>query len=227
MLSYIGLYISSPILNLFVENATKKQYFLLLCIFFVFQSIYGWILENPSINMGYTVVSFMWLYLLASFLRKYTKELIERCSKSFLLFIYFLMAQIISLVSIIFLLYGRSIWYNMYYYCSPIVIIESVSFFLLFTKFHFKNKVINSIAGSCLAVYLVHMHYYLQGQLNIYADSVSYIYNNFNRISFFMLISLFLLVVFCFSILLDKIRKIIWKKIEKLLGDVKLLTIKY
>lgn len=63
---YLFLYIISPILNAFVEKASKNEFKTLLILFFTMQTIYGWATDGATwYNKGYSGISFAGLYLLA------------------------------------------------------------------------------------------------------------------------------------------------------------------
>ncbi len=69
--AYIGLYILSPILNLFVEKSSKRQFGLTLASFYIFQTIYGFSGAADFIVHGYSTFSFIGLYLLAQYTKQY------------------------------------------------------------------------------------------------------------------------------------------------------------
>ena len=69
--AYIGLYILSPVLNLFVETSSKKQFGIILVSFFIFQTIYGLSGAAAFIEHGYSTFSFIGIYLLAQYVRHY------------------------------------------------------------------------------------------------------------------------------------------------------------
>lgn len=74
--AYILLFIISPILNAFVEKATKSEMEMTLIFFFAFQIIYGWATPAAQfIEWGLSVTSFVGLYLLAQYIRRHQYEL--------------------------------------------------------------------------------------------------------------------------------------------------------
>lgn len=69
--AYIGLYILAPILNVFSEKASKKELGIFLVCFYTFQSIYGCSGAATYIASGYSTFSFIGLYLLAQYIKRY------------------------------------------------------------------------------------------------------------------------------------------------------------
>ncbi len=79
VVSYIGLMVLAPMLNAFVEAASRRQFELVLIAFFVFQTLYGTFapLGNP-IARGYSTFSFIGLYLLARYVNIYKSAICNR-----------------------------------------------------------------------------------------------------------------------------------------------------
>lgn len=71
--AYLLLYIISPVLNAFVDHASKRQFAIVLLSFYAFQFFYGWIFTSATgyIVGGYSVSSFIGLYLLARYINVY------------------------------------------------------------------------------------------------------------------------------------------------------------
>jgi surface polysaccharide O-acyltransferase-like enzyme len=69
--AYIALYILSPILNVFVEQASKQQLRKTILFFYAFQTIYGFTNAAAFIVYGYSTFSFIGLYLLARYVNTY------------------------------------------------------------------------------------------------------------------------------------------------------------
>lgn len=71
--AYILLYILSPVLNAFVEHASREVFKNVLIGFFVFQTVYGWLFSESTSHLqgGYSTISFIGLYLLMRYLRVY------------------------------------------------------------------------------------------------------------------------------------------------------------
>lgn len=69
--AYAALYILSPILNSFIDKASKTTFRNTLIAFFIFQTIWGWTGSAKFVEFGLSTFSFIGLYLLARYLRLY------------------------------------------------------------------------------------------------------------------------------------------------------------
>ena len=93
-----------------------------------------------------------------------------------------------------------------YGYNSPILIFMSVLFFLIFTTFDFKSKVVNWMAGSVFAVYCIHEAYYFFRDEWYNFLEQQYLTNN-GTFPIVLIGSCLLLFVLC--ILVDKVRELL------------------
>jgi surface polysaccharide O-acyltransferase-like enzyme len=74
VVSYLLLYLVSPILNTFVEHSSKREFQWMLLVFFGFQFVYSWFFGLEEFAGGYSALSFMGLYLLARYVKIYESE---------------------------------------------------------------------------------------------------------------------------------------------------------
>lgn len=77
--AYAALYILSPVLNSFVDKASKRQFAVVLALFFLFQTIWGWSGAAAFVVNGYSAFSFIGLYLLARYTRLYGLPFVTNC----------------------------------------------------------------------------------------------------------------------------------------------------
>jgi hypothetical protein len=214
IIAFIGLYVLSPVLNSFAEKASHKLFFSILIAFFTVEVIYGWIAVSDSYNAGYSIISFVGLYLLARYIRLYSARL--RAMSAHILFLLYLLFTIIPAVcSFVGYRFG---WpqFRPLSYLSPFVISASVCFFLSFTKIKLMSKVINWMACSVLSVYLIHLHPIIVP----YFKSIVQMLNARMNVLLFSYVSIILAIVFLFfCVLLDKVRIYSWKGICSLFLD--------
>jgi len=138
--AYIFLYLLSPVLNHFVDSVKKTELRNVLIGLFLLNLLYGWTQQESIFLVGYSVPSFIVLYLLARYIRIYGESL---QNKSSLLFVslFFLSSVIPTIISFLGVKYDtfqlHPLWYT-----SPFVIVASLSLILLFNKFVITSKVI-------------------------------------------------------------------------------------
>lgn len=77
VVSYAILYVLSPVLNTFLENVDKRQQTIVLLSFFAAELYWGFIDKRPDFCEGYSAMSFIGLYLLSGYLRRYGSVLYE------------------------------------------------------------------------------------------------------------------------------------------------------
>ncbi len=208
--SYVALYILSPVLNMFAEKCSKRQFEIVLVGFFVFQTLYGMTSTAQYILRGYSAFSFIGLYLLARYLRLYGERLrISRYGMT----IYFGSMVVNSFLFYFTQRFGPK--FDMYGYINPLVIAGAAGLILAFNRYRMgTSKLINFVAKSAFAVYLLHMSPGVPD--GVFFPIERMIYDTHSGIGFLLLIFLFLVCVFLTAIILDQPRKWLWKKIAPL-----------
>lgn len=210
--SYICLYFFAPVLNSFINTAKKAQFIYVLISFIIFQTIYGFVTNGGEFLMkGYSALSFMGLYLLAGFVRKHID--LSKYSKYFIANSYLLITILLTTMWIVTVYIDQSIIYSrILSYSNPLVIASSLCLLLLFCKTSFSNTIVNKIAASSFAVYLLHCHPFLY---SYYLESIRCI-----NASNVIINALFILCVICLwfiiAILLDCMRIFIWNILQSL-----------
>lgn len=217
--SYILLYVLAPILNAYIERASQKELRNTILMFYVFQSIYGWITSGVEFFcMGYSTMSFLGLYLLARYVRLYpNKFFIMPRNRDLLIFFSIVILQ--TLIVYTCSSHGITLPVRMrvYSYANPLVVISSLYLLLYFSKLDICSNFINKIGESCFAVFLLHQNANL---IPFFKNTIMHIYIERESIFCLLLIFAFLLFLFILSILIDKIRiyfwNSLWKRLEPL-----------
>jgi surface polysaccharide O-acyltransferase-like enzyme len=93
-----------------------------------------------------------------------------------------------------------------YSYASPLVIMQALSIFLLFSRINIQSKTINWLAASCLSIFLIHMHPAIK-EIRYYSFSRG-LYD-LPILQHLFILGILMGTVFFASILIDKIRMII------------------
>ena len=214
---YICLYILAPVLNSFVETAQKIVVLMVILCLFGMQTIYGWTGTMLDFDRGYSVMSFVILYLIARYIRIYGgkvfslnkwQDLVIYLGLSIAIAAIYIVAVNLELVKL------ASHWLV---FVNPLVVISSVFFLLFFSKLNIQSKSINYLSRSAFAVYLFHLN------TKIWDGFLETCYNTFTIHkggSGIVLVFCFLLVIYIVSILIDQIRLLCWKPIGKGLDSV-------
>lgn len=207
--SYIGLYILSPILNAFIEKSSKKQLGIILIAFYCFQTYFGTLHSALFICDGYSTFSFIGLYLLARYLKIYGKSIAKYG-------IYIYLGSALMNTIIFYMLKVAGISISQYNYISPFVVTGSAGLILCFSSIRVKtNKLINWIAKSCFAVYLMHTNYYINQY--IYYDNIRAIYDELSGIQCLSVMVGFMILVFVLAIVIDQPRRWMWNFCSKII----------
>lgn len=213
VMAYLGLLIIVPLMNAFIEKASKKQMLVLLLGFYIFQTFYGWVIFSADFIMnGYSTFSFIGLYMLGRYVRLYPSQYTELNSLK-CLGIYFLINIFLTIISVLLIVCDQISYMQKMVtsYVNPFTVLASLYLLLGFTKMRFEFKLVNWIAASSFAVYLLHCNRYVFGE---YLSICGYMYQEYSGIVYLMLMFFILSAVFLLAVLIDKIRIFFWGYLE-------------
>ena len=171
---------------------------------------FDWLPPYPSIGLGsregYSLISFINLYLLARVIKLY--GLPEWFKKSSPLI--YLSSSILLVVGSQYTrgdIFGRTWWFA---YNNPIVILSSVSFLMCFERLKFQSRFVNHLAKSTLALLLGHT-------INsfLYSKPFIFIYDNYSGVKMMALWFAAILVAFCIIVSIDQIRLFLYWYIQR------------
>ena len=205
VLGYLGLYLISPILNAFVEHSTKKEFQIVLLSYYVFQSYYSWLSAWYDYYGGYSIILFGGIYLTAAYLRKYPFEWLQKYSLILLVVTILVMTTIAYLSLWKFGHAARQIRDD-----NPLAILVSILLLLSFKKLKFQSKVVNWLAASCFAVYLIHYSPFVYPYIMQFMHSV---YMQFDGLLYMVVLVISLLAIYLACALYDQMRILVWKAV--------------
>lgn len=232
--AYMGLYFLIPFINKLVANISLKEYRNLIILLTILLSVVKTIYSGNSIfeaNNGYGLTWFIYLYLLAGYIRiKYgdSKVKINKFNVGILIYLAITVIQIIigkTNLQILQNYKNNSLSYN-----SFLVLIQSVMVFLFFKDVEIKNsiikKIILCISPLTLGVYLIHNNCYLS---NILWGKIIRTTEYLGESIYKILIILSISVVFIFTVccIIEKIRILIFDLISKVVNYIKKKVIPY
>lgn len=211
---YIILYFLSPLLNAFVDkNDNKKIMLYVVVLFFA---------ENFISRSETSFMNFCLLYLIGRWISR--TSLIQKIRFN-PLYAYLIVTVVIT--AIVFFMHAK-LHLNVkqtqsfilgYSYYSPLVILQSVFLFLAFGKLNFQNRAVNWCAASCFAIYLIHMHPAIK-EIGYYSFTRSLYQRPF--FEHLLILCSLIIAVFIGSILVDKIRIIIYRLCKKNICEIDL-----
>lgn len=212
--AYIGLYIVSPVLNSFIENASRNKVKIFLISFFAFQTIYGFIVNTSIFNGGYSTFSFIGLYILASYCKKYKPLRINNLGGGTILCIPAACILICVIFDVILVMCNKNEYcFWLATYSNPFVIIGALFMLLWFSKCNIKNNtIINFIAKSSFAGYLFHANPNIF--LSYYKPMIENAYASYSGIIALLIISVIVLAWYSAGIIIDQPRRLIWNFIS-------------
>ena len=171
---YILLYIISPLLNIVINQLDLKKYEKFLVVYFVFFSLLPSLTAGRSFYMSAyaSLPNFIFMYMIGAYISKYKddeKSFIYKISKiSWYKLLFCLITIVIINQTIIKLSIKLKdvnfIFTDLYYilkdtakaYWNPLVIAQSIIYFMLISKLKVRKDYINKISPYIFGVYLLH-----------------------------------------------------------------------
>lgn len=214
VLSYMALYILSPVLNAFIRGASRRQMEWVLVLFFIFQTAYGpWDTARFIIG-GYSVFSFIGLYLLASYLRTYISGSYRGGYLVWLAVALGTFAVDGSVVTACFWTGWTSAVWHVYRYINPLVIIGAAAMLMCFTRIKVKySPVINWVAASSFAAYLLHQAPTIGRP--VYQPLMQWLYTSFSGVECLGVMFGVIVAIFLLAVVLDQPRRWLWTHIAR------------
>lgn len=224
---YLAMYLLSPFFNKLIHSMNQREHKKLLIICFVLYSIIPLITNQGTIsNTGYTISQLCMMYFFGAYFRMYPIEkdgYFKNCSHNkrqltfLILWLTFFLINFMTLCFSKVLLKTDSIFIreiggylsnNNQIYSNPIIIFQSIFYFLYFSTLKIKSKFINKISVCVFDVYLIHENYYLWNKLYIWLGVMNFL--KLNAYTMCMLIVVYSIMIFSVCIIIGNIRKIIF-----------------
>ncbi len=212
--TYLFLFLVSPMLNLYWRTSSDRMRWFMTGAW-GFVAIYMATTHgDKSMLSGKNLVNFMFLYYVGRLLNLY-KEKWQRQHYLTLISCYLLLN--VAIVAAYMLLDGigrKAVWALSFPYSSPILLVNSVLLFMIVGKMHFQSKVVNYLAASSLAIYLIHgCRPYVIGTIG---DVTLYLYDHIpNGLLLFGSCMLLTLLIILFAITIDKLLTPLWNRVNE------------
>lgn len=217
--SYIYLLLLMPFINKLIKNMDKKEHQQLLIILLILNSIISCITKNPvALSSGYSLTWFINLYLIGAFIKKY-KINIPKMESGMI----YLINSFVLLFSFLLLykIFNIDMARKLFAYNNILVLISSISLFLLFINIKIDtkskiSKVIRFFSKASFSVYIFTENIFIRPVL--WTKIVKVLkYGNSNVYVFYVVMNLIIIFIIC--VLFDKFLFFLPNKIKKLRGD--------
>lgn len=214
--TYLYLYLISPILNLHIKYSSTSQKWYLIVVLLFISCYMGVCKGDESLDTGKNLPNFMLIYLTGNMIVQY-KEKLNNISQSRWIIIYVILNVLLVMIYCLFSkeLFGRIIWRISFVYCSPLLLVNAIVFFMIFAQMNIKSRFINWIAKSSFAIYLIHGNrpyaWAIMGSASLYCI------NEFkNPIVLFFSIIMLALTIIVVSVCIDKMLTPLWYQVDRL-----------
>ncbi|HIR59198.1 MAG TPA: acyltransferase [Candidatus Onthousia excrementipullorum] len=229
---YIIVYMLSPFLNKFISSADRVTLKRLIIVLLLCFSIFPFFSDSLMYDTnGYTVTHYILLYFIGAYVRKYNlnNEFMKNLNKhqkqliyfniflfSFIanVMLYYFAQYLVGLDSNILNSIGSNLINHKYYYSNPLVIIQSVSLFMLFGTFKFTNKFVNYIASLVLGVYIIHETEAVKNSIYIWTGI--YDGNDIFGKAIILKVLIVAIIIFVACLLIEIVRRLIFKLVYKI-----------
>lgn len=224
--TYILLYCLSPFINKLINNIKRREYQKLLLVCFIILCIIPCITAGEFFtNTGYSLYNFIYLYLIGAYLKKYPldksyffKIFSKGLYKIILVTIFFICVFVnlaifyygkqLAGINSVFDFFANAIDVSAFAYSNPIIIIQSIAYFALFTSLEFKSSFINKCSSLMLGVYFIHENNYIREKLYSWLGITT---GPINSITFIPYVFLMTLTIFVSCMILEFIRQLLFK----------------
>lgn len=210
--AYIILMLLSPMINAFIDRSSLKAVCIWCAAFFGIELFAGWLLPYYNFQGGYSALSFIGLYMAGNVISRTKDTVLRYCKPARCAGIYFGLGVGAALLLWALVYFkGVSAWPSMRCYCSPVVLICSVALFVWFASFSFHSRIVNRIAASSFAVYLLHMNYMIWPWV-----ALLFRYTALHLLPWVAMLAITgeVAAIFILCVAVDAVRRILWDKIS-------------
>ncbi|MCQ2167352.1 MAG: acyltransferase [Bacteroidales bacterium] len=201
---YIALFCMAPLLNRFIQESSRKE-FRITIILLTFANVWlGYFGNKSGINAGYCAMQMVYMYVIGGFIKRFVNIQNLKNKRWILISAYVLCGALWAISGLIQTKKG------LFTYNHPFNILGSIAFFLFAMTFSFKNRIVNWLSASALAVYMIQSapvaEEYLYPKVKFLSDT----YEGGGSFLIFTGLAITIPIVSC---LFDKIRVLVMKPI--------------
>lgn len=155
--TYLYLFLVSPMINLWLKNATERQRWYMVAVFAFVACYMATSMGDNSLSTGKNLANFIYFYLVGNQLYYYRDKWMNIKTSNIVLCYIIFNVVILTLEYYMYgNIVGKMIKRLSFPYSSPLILIGAVMFFMIIGKQHIQSRFINYVAASSLAIYLIH-----------------------------------------------------------------------
>lgn len=206
--AYFALMLLSPILNEGAGRLSTRHLSWTVAGFLIYNLWAGWWWGGKFNPTGYTVVNLVLIYLIGQLLRRLSDNTLMPVNRMRVAcIITYILSTIGILVSTLLLPSNMAFAYN-----SPFVILASVSFFMIFNTLQLKSAIINRLAVSAFAVYLIHKTPFIWN--GYFRPTVKWAWTNLDLPVFTITMIASVVGIYLVVWVIDRLRQLMWNYIS-------------
>ena len=150
---YVILYLMAPMLNKAINAFDRKEFIMTIILLTIANIYFGYWWGKYNEN-GYNVAQFVYVYVIGRYIGRFVNLKWVKNNRCFFLFLYVIFISVYGVLSIVSHYIGIPHW-KTFPYNNPLLLIGTIFFLLFMLSLHFQSKIINRIATSALAIYLL------------------------------------------------------------------------
>ena len=211
--AYTGLFFLTPFLNAGVRECNTKTLKKVFIVIFVIFSLFGTLASKFNLINGYSVIWLILLYILGAIIKKCQFENEIKNSHAIVCIL------ILVLITYLYKIYGLNFsFFNITInkdtfvsYTSPTIVLSAILHLIIFSKLKLNNKIskyASTIGTSAFSIYLLNTQslFYEKILRDLFVEIL-----NKPIVFIFMIIVLFSIAFCVYSILIDKLRILLFR----------------
>lgn len=216
---YLLLMMLAPIINSHLERSTSQQILRFLIIFYGTQAIFGWLLPYWPYGNGYSLISFIGLYILGQYIRHHLSPKIKKritASKGIMGYVAISTTMAVAVTAFIYFVNHTGLDHKVMgfleAYSSPVNILCVILLLIGFSNLHIQSRFINRMAQSAFIVYVIHCNNLVFPH---YIEASRWIYGHFSIGGYAVGVVVLAVAVYLACAAADQIRIWLWNVISR------------
>ena len=209
--AYVGMYVMAPVMNSFLREASRRQIATVVVGFYVVQTAVMRTTHADMFLEGYDPLSFMGLYLLAGFIRRFYDELPVRRWRAGAWAGVYALCVVANAA-----LYFWPGWKMFLHYSNPLTVAGAMALTLSFARMRIAHSaIINTMARGAFGVYLLHMNPWVYR--GYFKPLMRQLYDSMDGPLTIVIMGVAVVLIFEAGVVLDLPRRLIWERIAPLI----------